>query len=271
MIGTLVCHGGYREGTVEMMNSPCVIVAYLKSNSKTLDNGWNSKKWRELFIVDDNIIMGIKGYPFDSEALEDICYDWLLDLTKERDNWFFATKEKNDDVFNNHIRVIIETNKMYNDTYYSTRAYLNKNIEEYYFINYSGETECMICGDTFDLRDEEAFLACPKCQGAETCASCGNYLMEDEDYIITQDTDKYYCYDCGIDHLYRCEYSGLYYEKFESVVEIHIFNTLIFFYISKDYIDEVRNESCGLMYDNKENLYYMDKNNLQFLKKYYII
>ena len=61
--------GEYRQGTVEMMNSPIILEAYLKSD-KDMElwrkNGqsvmWNSKRWRELFIVDENLILGINGY-----------------------------------------------------------------------------------------------------------------------------------------------------------------------------------------------------------------
>ena len=71
--------GEYRLGTVEMMNSPNVIVAYLKAD-KDMDlfacwgehDGevrWNNKRWRELFVVSPEVLMGIKGYPFNDENL----------------------------------------------------------------------------------------------------------------------------------------------------------------------------------------------------------
>lgn len=66
--------GDYRMGTVECMNSPYIIVAYLHNPNKKYDfwqnwrndevYSWNKKKWRELFIVQDGIISEIKGYPF---------------------------------------------------------------------------------------------------------------------------------------------------------------------------------------------------------------
>ena len=71
--------GEYKQGTVEMMNSPCVVVAYLSSD-KALDwhwddemcgnkYKWNSKKWRSLFIVDKDFIINIKSYPYHNENL----------------------------------------------------------------------------------------------------------------------------------------------------------------------------------------------------------
>ena len=46
--------GSYRLGTVEMMNSPMVICAYLSGKNQMDINGvyeWNSKKWRAWAIV----------------------------------------------------------------------------------------------------------------------------------------------------------------------------------------------------------------------------
>lgn len=61
--------GGYRQGTVEMMNSPCVVVAYLNAKDPMMldyhnNFTWSNKKWRCLFIVDKNVILSIKAYPY---------------------------------------------------------------------------------------------------------------------------------------------------------------------------------------------------------------
>ena len=55
--------GEYRQGTVEMMNSECVVVAYLESttNMTIRDGEWNSKRWRELFVVDENVLANGAG------------------------------------------------------------------------------------------------------------------------------------------------------------------------------------------------------------------
>ena len=66
--------GSYRLGTVEMMNSPSVVVAYLESSTPMwLPKGvWNNKKWRCLFIVTPDVITSVKGYPYNSNALNAI-------------------------------------------------------------------------------------------------------------------------------------------------------------------------------------------------------
>lgn len=50
--------GCYHAGTIEMMNSPSVIVAYIEGTRDwypvpTPNKKWSNKKWRELFIIDN--------------------------------------------------------------------------------------------------------------------------------------------------------------------------------------------------------------------------
>ena len=49
--------GEFKCGTLEMCNSKNIVVAYLKGSEKF--EGWNSKRWRELFYIDEDIILGI--------------------------------------------------------------------------------------------------------------------------------------------------------------------------------------------------------------------
>ena len=79
--------GCYRRGTVEMMNSTNVLVAYLasKDNMSIPGGTWNNKKWRELFIVDD-ILTGVKGYPYQSDELVDMVLQIITDLAAKNIN-----------------------------------------------------------------------------------------------------------------------------------------------------------------------------------------
>ena len=89
--------GGYRQGTVEMMNSPTVIVAYLDASTPFKIKGcgtWNNKKWRKLFIVDKNIIAGVKDYPYENVALTNIVLDWIKSLVEESDLGWTYYKDK---------------------------------------------------------------------------------------------------------------------------------------------------------------------------------
>ena len=59
--------GCYCMGTVEMMNSPYVVVAYLKAKndmpigSHYSGYTWNNKKWRELFIITNDTMCFMKN------------------------------------------------------------------------------------------------------------------------------------------------------------------------------------------------------------------
>ena len=83
--------GGYRQGTVEMMNSKSVVIAYLAGNDgmRIGDDYWNSKKWRQLFIVDHNIIAGVKDYPYHNAELGLEVVKWLKELATERLGWTY--------------------------------------------------------------------------------------------------------------------------------------------------------------------------------------
>ncbi len=82
--------GCYRQGTVEMMNSPMVVVGYLKSKDDMYvgtDHKWNNKRWRCLFLVTADFITSIMAYPYPHEELTVACVDWLRDLAMQNLGW----------------------------------------------------------------------------------------------------------------------------------------------------------------------------------------
>ena len=95
--------GDYRMGTVECMNSPFIIVAYLHNPKKQMEfwedwrehktYTWNKKKWRELFIVREGIITEIKGYPFQDENLTNTVLMWLKELASNNLGWEYDDVE----------------------------------------------------------------------------------------------------------------------------------------------------------------------------------
>lgn len=98
--------GDYRMGTVECMNSPYIIVAYLHNQRKQMkifsdwrnsDNDlyWNKKKWRELFIVQNGIISEIKGYPYQDENLTNTALMWIKELAQKNLGWDYEDIEVN--------------------------------------------------------------------------------------------------------------------------------------------------------------------------------
>lgn len=194
--------GDYHKGTVEMMNSPYVVVAYLAS-SKNFEYGdaiWNSKKWRELFIVDDHIISGIRAYPFEHEELETQVLQWLKKLytsSYNQDNWSseiltHSFRNYSFDAPYDQYTVRLFTRDMYNDTaHHNTRMYLNLSTNINYELNYSGIFTCMCCGESFDA--SENTVICEECYAPLRCSCCNEILDEDEACYFN---GEYYCESC---------------------------------------------------------------------------
>lgn len=201
-------YGCYRQGTVEMMNSQFVVVAYLKSRedmwvSKVHDYYWNSKKWRCLFVVSKDMIVGIKGYPYPGYQLQKETLNWIKELASERLGW-----EYEDETFKYNGHNIIElkrtfnfeTGMMYND-FGSCDHFMKVGkdfIKEPYCSMYiSGPSECMCCGEEC-YPESEGDLICKDCDGRIFCSECGEILEADEVYWFDGIPYCRYCYDDNI-------------------------------------------------------------------------
>lgn len=213
-------NGEFRMGTVEMMNSPMVVEAYVASSDKWCipdsTYEWSNKKWRELFIVCDECIASIKGYPYCHNPLEKEIIKWIADLAKENlgvtyitDN--LITKQWSSDICN-QLGLLFETNLMYNDfgcrpegsphTIALNRNYIKN--EEPRRIVYSGATECMICGRVEYLSTVynpemlftvEADLHCPICAGLYHCENCHRWVYD----LYSTPNNEHLCNRCYCD------------------------------------------------------------------------
>lgn len=241
--------GCYRRGTVEMMNSPVAIVAYVKHTKKpfeiTKDFSWNNKIWRELFIVDNDVIAGIKGYPYTHTGLENEVLKWLKELAVSRSSVRYSDivtyGVENCDLNKNcnHRFLDFQTNIMYNDfgttengchqVIYNLDTY-DRYFEDpdanYVELNYSGASQCMWCGEIDDwdyenngCENTELFpngqhsLICHHCDSfIGFCACCGNEMYEDDDHRTlfdpTEGNDVMWCSYC-YNHYHRpCPITG---------------------------------------------------------------
>ena len=200
-------YGEFRQGTVEMMNSPNVVVAYLKSDREELVNGkysWNSKKWRELFIINLDLITGIKGYPYQCPALENIVIEWLRELAKKNWDCEYADPYEwhNGRATNAGCALRFETREMYSD-------FGSRNCEHthllaegrdlptggVHYVMYSGYSQCMCCGSIENGFEHEGSLNCLSCNRMSWyCEDCGCKIC-DEDYVFYIDGVAY-CGDC---------------------------------------------------------------------------
>lgn len=203
--------GGYRQGTVEMMNSPTVIVAYMKSDKEdyTIDDiTWNNKKWRQLYVVDKDAIVAVKDYPYHNDYLNKFIIDWLRDLVKECLGWTYDEPicinaddyiEQNEKKFN----LGLGCGNMYNDfgamdehwVAIGTEAYKRVSPRKSWIdITYSGDSQCMACGSIDPELCNENHLTCMDCQEIRRCDECGD-IIEGESYWLGDQCLCHYCYD----------------------------------------------------------------------------
>lgn len=213
--------GDYRAGTLECLNSPYIIIAYLHNPKHKMKLGgsweWNSKRWRELFIVHEGVISEIKGYPYQDENLTNAVLMWIKELASKNLQWEYDDKETNiKDVIDvdNENELLIDfepTYFMYNDfgTLEKHRARLNmeklfQRAEEIhqrgYYTRYgSWEWNCSVYKD----RNNEKWqytLSVPY-GGTATCMCCGGWLDDEEErssFVVCDDCyPSTHCSCCG--------------------------------------------------------------------------
>ena len=209
-------NGCYCRGTVEMMNSNCVVVAYLKSSEdmRFYDKYWNNKKWRQLFVVTPECIAGVKGYPYCHDTLAETCINWLADLSAANLNIEYKptvyTMEhgRTFSVDGEDWRFNFHTNTMYNDfgsCPHKIRVAMEPPMEYHnHDIYYSGEEVCMWCGCGDGYYDGEGSLTCSDCSEYVRCACCEERISLDD--VIEVD-GEYYCRYCYDDHIMTCSIS----------------------------------------------------------------
>jgi len=227
-------NGEYSQGTIEMMNSPTVIVAYLHNPDKPMDlpngNTWDNKIWRELFVVDDKIVTEVKPYPYDDENLTRTCLEWIMSLMGDTSDWISTEMEGDcDDIvigqethtdkgelYERPINICanfsFRNGYMYNDFGTMSRShfvYVNvRNTMEKYVnghniwwdVEYSGTCECIWCGDTNisdDWDDDEetsSYRVCIDCTDDMRCSCCGSRIRGNDYYY--DNNGEIVCYNC---------------------------------------------------------------------------
>lgn len=229
--------GGYRGGTIEVMNSNATIVAYLKSDNTELtwdddSHSWNSKKWRILITINETGIYAIKAYPYHNEEMTKNCIEWLKELARTNLNQHFGSVAEvpccstfHYPDTNAYYYVDFEDDgAMYCD-WGSDRHYgcfnLSEDVENYsteenpktIMNSYCGPRTCMICGGFDEYYYDESYVICEDCcsnadDEAYYCEECGCY--ESEENIIFVD-GHCYCENCinGVADL--CAIDGNYY------------------------------------------------------------
>ena len=151
--------GCYRNGTVEMMNSPYIITAYIASEepwcpfpSFAPSLYWNSKKWRQFFVVHPDVIAPIISYPYDNQVLTEEILDWIRELAISNLNLTFnSSTTAVENGYHNGQSIYFHTNRMFNDIDENGNSYicyLSPDCPDALQINYSGPLQCMLCGES---------------------------------------------------------------------------------------------------------------------------
>lgn len=200
--------GEYRRGTIEMLNSPYVLVAYLESATpmKRYNFNWANKKWRELFIIHDACISGVTGYPYNNENLELAVLSWLRDLAATNlDRNYKSTPTEFSYEYKDLKRTItFSTEVMYNDFADNVRyLLLNPEATGNFNINYSGPVICPICGEVDGEYTDPSQLICNSCEAIYTCVHCDETITDPDDIITTQD-GEILCRDCYENYYSHC-------------------------------------------------------------------
>lgn len=200
-------NGEYHCGTLEMLTSPYVVVAYIKGNKEYMN--WNSKRWRELFIVSKEIILGVKGYPYHNDAFEDTVIEWLRELAKENLGWTYyenIARTRHAETFDaDHATKAlwrINFNKMYNDCYFIHPCIIGINDKEDIIdinINASGPAIDIVDGTEIDPDLPENFVCHPTHLGYKQCDCCGYWVNSYEIH------DNGYCDECYENEEYEDE------------------------------------------------------------------
>lgn len=262
--------GSYRAGTIEMMNSPIVVVAYITTKPYYPANTsieWTSKSWRELIIVHPNAICSVKSYPYYNIAFDKALVNWLANLVEEKTEWRYnrkkpqeslescsyieAWQDKEDE--DNHFLLDFETNEMYND-FGNTENYgifsINPPDNKYrtFAINYSGSMTCMCCGEDGYWSDDTEAVVCEDCDPPAYCYCCGERVNVNDAIEVD---GEWVCEDCYNDlHRCLCCEDTHFDEDFTTVFVGHIDNQTINIDYDEHYI-------CNECLANKEYLKYL--------------
>ena len=214
-------NGCYHGGTIEMMNSASVIVAYLDGKvPMILPDGteWSNKRWRELFIVTSNGAVGVKPYPYYCEVIEAEVLNWLKELMGNYQNGTV--------VYSENKRYHFDCGQFYTDVLmYNDFECRDDDGNPYFEVDnritnisdfcYSGPATCIGCGEYLSSENifsgrncYEAVTYCKECSGMlRACPICGEIEILNR-YVDSM--EEYVCEDCFSERDYYNEFRNRY-------------------------------------------------------------
>ena len=231
--------GDYRLGTIEMMNSPYCVVAYVEAREDMYlwnsEARWNNKRWRQLLMITPEMLLGNKQYPYFSDDLQGAAMKWLRELANagdyrcvENEKRYGPYEEEALQIQNRRynrvgtqeVYVHFWFDFMYCDIYDYRMAFISRTCStgriEY---NLSGPAVCTNCGEVIYKDDDNVephWTICAECCGVWRCHQCGE-MHQGEPYYA-EDCDLPLCGYC-YDQLERCEVCG---DRIMNIGEIFI-------------------------------------------------
>ena len=203
---SLMRNGEYRAGITEMMNSPCIVTAYLDSTER-ISGYLPTRLQRQFFILTPEIILSIRAFPHANEAFTLEALNWLRELATASG---FGTYSDTITTVDNGSRhecgtyFSFYTNCMYNDVRKGHYAYLSTSgLPDAYELNLSGPNVCLSCGEQFEPSATEDLL-CDYCNDVIYCDDCGERI-HGTPYLLD---DATYCEECYDNHLTYCDECG---------------------------------------------------------------
>lgn len=234
-------HGGcYRRGTVECLNSPNLFVAYVKSNKQKMPCGWNSKKWRSLFAINNDVCISVKGYPYSLPDINKTVLNKIRELSGDKykdvilegrgfdsDSPVIFEMPENMRLESNYkcLELFFEYDSvMYNDfnttDHYCIISqdfhdrYLEYN-EYYKEYNIGSETvTCMHCGGHNCSYHDHGMLVCDDCEKSFICPECGRRIPY---YAEAEVNGLIICEYCRDGNYRWCNFREMYTRKDESM------------------------------------------------------
>lgn len=263
-------NGCYRFGTVEMMNSPMVICAYLKSTKNNMswryghtDYEWPSKKWRAWILVHEGVILCNRQYPYDNDVLATQAVNWVKSLAQENLGWAdYNTTEMQGHGFE------FDTNFMYNDIQDEQICCLSYEYDGTRYINFSGPANCMWCGVEveYDYDDRDCVadsLLCSACRGEYYCDECGDNITGREEEYVDPATGEKLCEHCFYERYTWCDECQEYISR-DEVTRWHIpGNPLLEAYLLKPLLDNPEREDVRRAMNRWGE--YTKNNNLRYI------
>lgn len=224
--------GDYRLGTIEMMNSESVIIAYVEAKEDMHiadhDQKWNNKRWRQLIVVTPELILGNKQYPYFNDVLQGTALKWIKELAAGADLGYGPYDVESVQIRNQSANTIgnrrvhfnlYMSGYMYNDIYDLRMGFMKSNwTGTDLTINLSGPAVCTSCGDIIPINDvESSWTTCRDCNGMWQCKCCGDWHYGEPYYA--SDSDDCYCEYCYTHDLITCEVCG---EKVEHINQVFL-------------------------------------------------